>query len=81
MRRLLALSLLAAAAFGAAPAAHADVTCTQVASTTSVCYQVTECVRTCRVHVIVDPQCSDEHQTIWCRTIDGVTVDSDKLKL
>lgn len=81
MRRLLPGTLLAAAAFGAAPAAHAAVTCTPVDSTTSVCYQVTECARICRVHVIVDPQCADEHQTIWCRTIDNVNVDSDKIKL
>jgi opacity protein-like surface antigen len=79
MRRLLALSVLAAALGAVAPAASANVVCEPLSTDAGVCYQTSDCPR-CAPHVIVDPYCEDHHQTIWCRTIDGGYLDSDAIK-
>jgi hypothetical protein len=82
MRRALALALTAAALSGAgtlAPAS-ADPKCEPVTGEAGVCYQHADCPR-CTPHVIVDPYCADHRQTIWCRTINGVYVDSDHISI
>ena len=78
MRRLLAVTALAAAAFGVASPASAEPVCT--GGTVGVCYQVIECVgRPCtRVHVIVDPYCIHSIPD-YCAVVDPLDVDSDEI--
>ncbi len=80
MRRLLVTAaLLAAAAAGTTPAS-AEPVCTT--SRIGVCYQVGECARICRVHVIVDPYCNQTYPvpTMPCGPIDRIgTIDSDSI--
>ncbi|HEU0131257.1 MAG TPA: hypothetical protein VFQ85_09745 [Mycobacteriales bacterium] len=73
MRRLLAAALLVTAAATALPA-HAETSC--VGGNAAVCYQVAECARICRVHVIVEGRCIDHP---GCEYINSIYVDSDRV--
>lgn len=76
MRRLLLSAVLvAAAAAGTAPASAAPVC---AGGTVGVCYQVIECARICRYHVIVDPRCYDFIGTV-CAVVDPLYVDGDRI--
>ena len=78
MRRLLVSAALVAAAATAplATPASAEPVCT--GGTIGVCYQVIECARICRYHVIVDPFCIHWVGAV-CDVWDPIYIDGDKI--
>jgi hypothetical protein len=81
MRRLLLTAALVAAAAGTTTASAApDPTCTD--TRVGVCYQVIECARICRYHVVVDPYCNQTYPvpTLPCDPVNRLgTIDSDTI--